>query len=172
MLHDSLIDTCCFGCNKLEILPPIPFFWRFHQVIPLKLDLILAIEGSEDYRKVFNMHFYPLMNVKEIAFIGKNPIQIKVDLVSVVFKTVYNSGSLILLAIVMAFAAGTAVWVMVSVFAFSCNHFFNCSYSSNNDYSLLLSRILQRRITMASWLRLRDNFKKPVFIPSSLFFCR
>ena len=139
MLQDSLINTCCFGCNKLEILPPISFFERFHQMIPLKLDLILAIEGSKDYRKVFNMHFYPLMNVGEIAFIGKNPTQSNVDLVSVVFKTVYNSGSLILLAIVMAFAAGTAVWVMVIICIFLESFLFNCSYSSNKDYSLLLT---------------------------------
>ena len=114
LLQESLIDTCCFGCNALEILEPYDFYSKFGVVGSGKVDLVVPIEGSTNYRKFFTFYYYPLADQNYIAFIGKTPQNTDVDLLSVVFETVFRSMSLMLFAIVMALAAGTAIWVLVS----------------------------------------------------------
>ena len=121
LLQESLIDTCCFGCNALEILKPYDFYSKFGVVGSGRVDLVVPIEGSTDYRKFFTFRYYPLIEQNYIAFIGKTPKNANVDLLSVVFETVFKSMYLMLFAIVMALAAGTAIWVLVSNSMFSMN---------------------------------------------------
>eukprot|EP00111_Clytia_hemisphaerica_P017640 TCONS_00052178-protein len=110
ILEETIIKTCCMSCNKLNILPPVGFIDKFHN--REKYDLILPIEGGENNKMFFSTPFYPLMTLKAIAFIGKPPVQPNVDLLEIVFDTVWSSWSLVLLAIMMAFAAGSAIWVL------------------------------------------------------------
>ena len=117
ILEETIIETCCMGCNKLKIMPPVGFVEKFYN--RNKYDFILPIEGGENNKMFFSTPFYPLMKQKSIAFIGKPPELPNVDLLEIVFDTVWSSWSLVLLGIMMAFAAGSAIWVLVSFSVFS-----------------------------------------------------
>jgi len=123
ILEEILVQTCCFNCTKLRIYPPAGYIEKFYYIS--QVDILIPIEGGTQSRMFFDLPFFPLADQKSIAFIGKTPHKPDIDLLDILFHAVIHSWPLVLLAITLAFTAGSIIWVLVSQCGFIPLHF-NC----------------------------------------------
>lgn len=103
------LDSCCFGCNKVNFIGPFKHFDKFFK----DADLVIPVQTSVSNSHYFGHDFIHMLEVPAVSFIGL-PLKHDPDrMVRTIAKSILNTYPLFIIALVMALTAGVAIWLLV-----------------------------------------------------------
>ena len=116
ILQAILVDTCCFGCNGINYTKSDGFQSPYRNGTYKDFDITLPAENGIKAKTYLGEPFAALIIIQGVSFFAKSASEPTSDmLMSSVLSSIRSAWPLFTMGLVMAIAAGTIIWLLVSM---------------------------------------------------------
>lgn len=104
------MDVCCYGCTKIEYKGPVSPQNKF---VDMNRTLYMPLEGAFEADAFYKYDYVAFLKVNGVSFIAQDLTDRAAEYASHLMESVFSTWPLFITAILMAFTAGCAIWILV-----------------------------------------------------------